>query len=259
MTALSVLLHFIVGCKDMPAIPTNTATAQTLVPTCTVVAWPPGPFPTPTPHPTHTPDPPRTPTREATPVDIQAEVTTPGHEVSTPTYLPGNASSTPAPTPTQCDHSWFFEGTESRYGCPNGPAITSFAAAQHFERGMMIWVEARGQYVILIKDTPDEAKGVFHLVSDPLTVYQDTSANIAPPDGLYAPESGFGLVWRGDVFEEGEGFRDLLGWALEPEFGYETVVQGGMMTTPHWSVYLRGPEGKVIGLIHLGRWAVVDG
>ena len=37
-----------------------------------------------------------------------------------------------------------------------------------------------------------------------------------PPDGLYVPKRGFGLAWRNYSYT-----RELLGWALAPEFGFE--------------------------------------
>ena len=85
----------------------------------------------------------------------------------------------------------------------------------------------------------------------------DTSARVEPPAGFYVPVSGFGYVWRGDISAT-PGFRESLGWALVPEFGYEAILQcddalpsGGRS----WQFcYLRGPDARVIVLHPLGGW-----
>jgi len=73
--------------------------------------------------------------------------------------------------------------------------------------------------------------------------------------------SGFGFLWRGDV-RRVSGYREELGWALAPEFGYEATWQcddalpsGGRS----WQTcYLEGPEGDAYALDRLDRsyvWA----
>ncbi len=64
-----------------------------------------------------------------------------------------------------------------------------------------------------------DARKRLDYVHDPLDIIRDTSAEIIPPAGLYVPVSGFGLIWRGDV-SQSAGYREVLGWALAPEFGY---------------------------------------
>jgi hypothetical protein len=98
------------------------------------------------------------------------------------------------------------------------------------------------------------------ILVDPLEITGDTSSEFQAPPGLYSPVSGFGLVWRGDV-EQSPGYHDRLGWAVEPEFGYEAVVQcddarpsGGRS----WQTcYLQGPDDEVIVLQPLGSWALL--
>jgi hypothetical protein len=125
----------------------------------------------------------------------------------------------------QCHTYWFFSDKPQSGICPL-EAIRSYATAQRFEHGTMIWIEELGRYVILVEVLPaGDAfwKKVAH-AQDPLEIVRDTAASIAAPDGLYAPTEGLGLVWRGDV-SGSPGFRDTLGWALAPEFGYETIWQ----------------------------------
>jgi hypothetical protein len=123
----------------------------------------------------------------------------------------------------------------------------------------MIWLEEPGRYYLL-QDTPlqeDEDRNRLDIISDPLDIVRDTSSEIEAPPGLYAPVSGFGLVWRDDVAQS-PGFREELGWALAPEFGYGAILQcddarpsGGRS----WQTcYLEGPEGNVLVLHPLGGW-----
>ncbi len=163
----------------------------------------------------------------------------------------------------RCDTDWFFRsGTLYGQECPV-ETVRSFAAAQHFERGTMIWIEQLGRYIILTESLVFEEglqKQVYY-AQDPLTIVRDTSAGTVPPEGLYAPESGFGLVWRGDV-SQSPGYRESLGWAVEAEFGYETVHQctpGFVSGGRFWqSCYLQGPDGEVIYFHPLGGWFLQD-
>jgi len=162
----------------------------------------------------------------------------------------------------KCHTTWFFSNEPQAGICPREP-LRSYAAAQRFERGTMIWLEQPGRYIILSKagvDGPGE-KTQFYYVNDPLEIIRDTSADIDPPEDLYAPVSGFGLVWRGDV-SHSPGYRETLGWALAPEFGCEAILQcddalpsGGRS----WQTcYLKGPDEEIIVLHPLGRWYLLD-
>jgi hypothetical protein len=161
-------------------------------------------------------------------------------------------------TALKCETSWFFTDQPQAGICPREP-ILSYAAAQRFERGTMLWIEELGRYVILEETTlygEDGRKQVSYIL-DPLKIIRDTSAEVHPPESLHAPVSGFGLVWRGDV-SNSAGFRESLGWALEPEVGYDTVFQcddalpsGGRS----WQTcYLKGPSDEIIVLHPLGNW-----
>jgi hypothetical protein len=71
----------------------------------------------------------------------------------------------------------------------------------------------------------------------------------------------FGLVWRGDV-SNSPGYRETLGWALAPEFGYEAIFQcddalpsGGRS----WQTcYLKGPDDEIIVFHPLGGWYLLS-
>jgi hypothetical protein len=141
--------------------------------------------------------------------------------------------------------------------------VQSAAAAQRFERGSMIWLQQPGRYYVL-HDRPlraDPARNRVDVIDDPLEIVQDTSGEVQVPSGLFAPRSGSGLIWRGDVAQS-PGFREALGWALDPEFAYEAVLQcddarpsGGQS----WQTcYLQGSEGELIVLHPLGGWHLLE-
>jgi hypothetical protein len=157
----------------------------------------------------------------------------------------------------KCDRTWFFSDAPQAGICPREP-IRSYAAAQHFERGLMIWMEEPGWYYILEEERQQGTdRNRVDIIEDPLQVVRETSQEVEAPPGFHAPMSGFGLVWRGDV-EGSPGYRQRLGWALEPEFGYEATLQcddarpsGGRS----WQTcVLQGPDGEVIVLHPLGGW-----
>jgi len=162
----------------------------------------------------------------------------------------------------KCHTTWFFSDEPQAGICPAEP-LRSYAAAQRFEHGTMIWLEQLGRYVILDETLVHEqdVRKQVHFVHDPLDIIQDSSAEMDPPKGFYAPVSGFGLVWRGDV-SNSPGYRETLGWALAPEFGYEAVFQcddalpsGGRS----WQTcYLKGPDDEIIVFPPLGGWNLLE-
>lgn len=159
-----------------------------------------------------------------------------------------------------CENAWFFDpGQPSGPICPQLP-ISSWAAVQHFEHGTMIWIETLGRYYILspqpLDQIPLNQHGLFSQIDDPLTIVDDSSGDYTPPDGLLAPESGFGLLWRGDVAES-QPLVEVLGWATAPEFGYQASFQCSdfISTQFRFTCYLSGPEDELIWMdTGYNRW-----
>ena len=206
------------------------------------------------------------------PVSGSAEFTIPPAAASFPrvdftltveTTAPAAIATGQASVALKCALTWFFSDEPQAAICPLKPLHT-YAAAQRFQRGAMIWLEEPGRYYIL-QDAPldeDAERSKLDLITDPLEITDDTSSQFEAPEGLYAPASGFGLVWRGDVAQS-QGFYEQLGWGLEPESGYDAVLQcdnaapsGGRS----WQTcYLKGPGGEVIVLHPLGGWQLWSG
>ena len=174
------------------------------------------------------------------------------------TTAPAASATGQASVGLKCALTWFFTDEPQAIICPLEPLHTH-AAAQRFQQGTMIWLEEPGRYYIL-QETPlyeDAERNKLALINDPLEITGDTSSQFEAPEGLYAPVSGFGLVWRGDVAQS-PGFHEQLGWGLEPEFGYDAILQcdnaapsGGRS----WQTcYLTAPDGEVVMLHPLGGW-----
>lgn len=151
-----------------------------------------------------------------------------------------------------CAEAWFFSRPPT-YACPSHPPIASQAAAQRFEHGQMIWVETTDIFYIFY-DPVGQNKALFQQFAVPLSfkpgASEDNRTGETPPAGLYEPVSGFGLLWRGEV-DGAEGVRAALGWAVEPEYAFDTAVQCETTLTANWSCYLLDPATDVINFYNL--------
>jgi hypothetical protein len=116
----------------------------------------------------------------------------------------------------RCMDSWFFGNAPDI--CPAGPALSSAGAVQWFEGGLMIWAAEEDQIYALFDD--DSSPGWNRYIDRWNDGEPEDDPAISTPDGLFQPIRGFGLVWRQEP-----GVRDRLGWAINEESGFETVVQ----------------------------------
>ena len=154
-----------------------------------------------------------------------------------PTRLPDVCELSPA-EPFAAAHA--DKKIAARLACPTDEATVTWAAFQPFERGLMFWRADLGDIDVLhvdgwwagYDDTWDETQPV----DDPALV---------PPEGLLQPVRGFGKLWR----EQLGGPQASVGWALDPERGYEMLSQpfgGGAM--------FLGTAGEVYILYANGSW-----
>lgn len=153
----------------------------------------------------------------------------------------------------QCQNlrPWFFSSPPLR--CPAAEADLSYAAAEHFEHGLMIWIENTDTFYVFYAE-PDAAGFQTFVWTSDLQLKPGASpdhrSGETPPSGLYEPVSGFGLIWRGEAdWPNAADARQRLGWATEPEFGFDTATQCETGSGLHlWSCYLRAPGGHVLHL-----------
>lgn len=109
-----------------------------------------------------------------------------------------------------------------------------WCAGQHFERGLMMWLDQlREDHIYVLAYGADETGGDWQRYVDTWREGDPESEGLAPPEGLFEPIRGFGRLWR----EELGGPDAPVGWALEPEQGYTGSVQpfehGLMLWNPH--------------------------
>ncbi len=145
---------------------------------------------------------------------------------------------------------WFFRSdpytTHIPEQCPVSYPIESNGAAQRFEYGMMLWVKATAQVIVFFED------GDYRIFSYVTGSTESTGAT--PPEGLFEPVSGFGIVWRGEV-PGSEDIRGQLGWAVEKEFQINTAYQC-YADNADLTCFVRGPEVEIIRLLPGGMWDI---
>jgi len=153
--------------------------------------------------------------------------------VSTPDGLEAIASIF---LPLACpDDWWFFEDPPNN--CPQDRPQISDAAAQYFENGWMLWIEEYDAIYVFFEGSGQTFTTFFDIASDGDT--DDDDDEYQPPEGRYVPVSGFGLVWRRE-----EWVRERLGWALAPEFGFDTTYQWESGLN-YGRLYLLDPEERI--------------
>ncbi len=150
----------------------------------------------------------------------------------------------------QCQNlrPWFFQNPPAV--CPAAAADVSYAAAEHFEHGMMIWVQDTDTFYVFFSQ-PNQAGQTYFISTTGLQYPPGALSHRTgetPPAGLYEPVSGFGLIWRGEAeWPDAADARQRLGWATEPEFGFDTAYQCETEFGPHlWDCFLQAPDGEVL-------------
>lgn len=135
----------------------------------------------------------------------------------------------------RCPDAWFFSPAPDI--CPASPALVTEGAEEPFERGTMLWVKAQDRIYVLFDDGQQPRWSAYEDEWDEGEPTMDPA--IEPPPGFHQPVRGFGLVWR-----EQSTVRERLGWAVDQERGYETMVQ----RTSHVRypvLYIRALDGGV--------------
>ena len=153
-----------------------------------------------------------------------------------------------------CDEDeWFFSGPPTT--CPAGPPLETAAAYQQFEHGLMFWLEKGlwwepGEIIYVLYDSPDQTFEAYpeYALPDSDAPMPDIEYN--PPEGLFVPESGFGLLWR-----ENSWIRQRLGWALAPEAGFSTTAQREFVQDGAYLYLLDFNDQLMVLNFYNGTWA----
>ncbi len=151
------------------------------------------------------------------------------------------------------EDEWFFSGPPAT--CPAGAPLETAAAYQRFEHGIMFWLEKGlwwepGEMIYVLYDSPGQTFEAYPEYALPPSDAPMPEIEYDPPEGLFVPESGFGLLWR-----ENSWIRQRLGWALIPETGFNTTAQREF-TQDGAYLYLLDFEDQLIVLnFYKGTWA----
>lgn len=155
-----------------------------------------------------------------------------------------------------CPLAWFFDAPPPPDLCPLFAADAGPGLAQPFEHGMMILNTATG-FIHILYDT----SGEYRRTSNTWTAgMPEVSPGHTPPDGLYPPERGFGILWDENAPGTGGTIGEGLGWAIAPATGFQTAFQCAAVDEPETSnpCFVQGPEGAVY-LEYYGEWRAWDG
>lgn len=144
----------------------------------------------------------------------------------------------------RCPDVWFFpDGPAS---CPQSPVISGGAAIQHFEHGIMIWLQPRDSIYILYADEQYSPK--WDIRQDNFVDGQpESDPSLVPPKGKFQPIRGFGLVWRDDQYQPVIRVRDRLDWAIDEEQPFQSALQCNS-AVKYTTCYLKDDRGRTIEL-----------
>jgi len=143
---------------------------------------------------------------------------------------------------------------------PTPTAREIYVAEQVFQRGRMFWLQPTGQIWVVIETEP--GVGIWQVYEDE---FQEGGVefdpNIVPPEGLYQPVRGFGLIWRGNP-----EIREGMGWGTETELGFVTnyeyeptgeLVDGEYVAAPGFH-FLRSLYGDWLRFNEInGTWQTI--
>lgn len=110
-------------------------------------------------------------------------------------------------------------------------------AEEVFEHGRMFWLRHNLQIWVMINVPPDNPAGDWYCYNDQFLDGQpEVDPSLVPPEGMYQPRRGFGLLWRNHP-----DLRAALGWGTTPEFDLTsnyTYIAGGYVEN---GKYYSGP------------------
>lgn len=175
--------------------------------------------------------------------DVTPEVTAPVEPAATVEV----AAIAPSPTPSAPANTAPPGATAAPTNTalpPNFPTPVTAQigmAEQLFEGGRMFWLQPTGQIWVL--HVTGEGRGAWTIYPDTFVEGEpESDPALTPPSGLLQPHRGFGKLWR-----EVPEVRDMLGWAVTPEFGYNSAYEyhaGGSVDAN--GVYVPGPGYHIL-------------
>lgn len=118
------------------------------------------------------------------------------------------------------------------------PVQTELAAAEQvFEHGRMFWIRFNRQVWVMVASEDDPYNGDWYCYSDTFQEGEaESDPSLVPPADMIQPIRGFGKVWR-----EHPDLKEMLGWAITPEFELNSTYEylaGGVVDNGQ---YVPGP------------------
>lgn len=104
------------------------------------------------------------------------------------------------------------------------PSVESTAAAiEHFETGLMFWLQTRNEIWVLV-NSPSANQFYWRVLTNQWSEgIPESDPKIKPPADRYQPARGFGYAWRiGSSSTDAQ--RPDLGWAIDEEVGYQATL-----------------------------------
>lgn len=154
--------------------------------------------------------------------------------------------------PLTCPDAWFFQPAPD--ACPTGPSQPTTLVEQPFERGRMVYVQARGIVYALFNDGLNPAWIAFENRYDPAVHPElDESFELSLPSGMVQPKRAIGFVWRGNDL-----VRNRLGLGMAEEAAYEGFVQTVGAGENSENLYVSSADGTVLQLLPGGEtWQII--
>jgi hypothetical protein len=158
-----------------------------------------------------------------------------------------------------CPDAWFFSNPP--LDCPRRAALTSSGVAQHFERGLMVWMDANDQVFIFYDDGGSyqgQALNAYDISPDRWWPWMpENDPGIVPPTGYYQPIRGFYMAWAEPDAVTFHA-RGRLGWATDQEFSLTVSYQCD--SEPRYpDCYLQGPDGVIRMEPEFTAWSIWNG
>ncbi|MBI1280208.1 MAG: hypothetical protein GC179_18930 [Anaerolineaceae bacterium] len=128
-------------------------------------------------------------------------------------------------------------------GITQSPIVTTYAAYQPFENGMMIWRQDTQMVYVLINGAGHDQVGLGTYSGWPVPADR-------PPVGRFTPVNAFGKVWNGELYF-GTLIRDLLGWAIASEQGYTATITDyyvASVVKPDSHTLITLPDGRTVDM-----------
>jgi hypothetical protein len=158
-----------------------------------------------------------------------------------------------------CPDAWFFSNPPP--ACPRRAALTAPGVAQHFERGLMVWMDTSDQIFIFYNDGGSfqgQAMHAYDISPDRWWPWMpENDPGIEPPYGYYQPIRGFYMAWAEPDYVTFHA-RERLGWATDQEFPLTVSYQCDSSPSAP-DCYLQGPNGVILMKPEFAAWSLWNG